>query len=59
MAGNAPPFPERISLCLLLQAGKMKELDRRSTRPTAAYAKCGFKANDIGDLCQGRPWYKR
>ena len=54
-----PPFPERISLCMLLQAGEMEELDRRSSRPTAVCAKCGLKANDIGDLCQGRPWHKR
>ncbi|MDX9708668.1 MAG: hypothetical protein RBT64_03850 [Trichloromonas sp.] len=53
------PFPDRISLCLLLQAGKMEELDRRSTRPAAVCAKCGLKTNDIGDLCQGRPWHKR
>ena len=56
---DKPLFPGRISLCLLLQAGEMEELDRRSTRPTAVCAKCGLKANDIGDLCQGRPWHKR
>lgn len=56
---DKPPFPERISLCLLLQAGEMEKLDRRSSRPTAVCAKCGLKANDIGALCQGRSWHKR